>query len=139
MSEYQYYEFRAIDKPLDEKAMAKLRALTSRAEITPTSLINEYHWGDFRGNPDKLMAEYFDAFLYFANWGTHRLMFRLPRECLDAKMIKPYCGTNCVRLVKGSDETIVEFSSPEECREDEWRDWGLADVLPLRADLMAGD
>ena len=44
MSEYQYYEFQAIDEPLDERAMRNLREITSRAEITSTSLINEYHW-----------------------------------------------------------------------------------------------
>src|SRR5207302_10622823 len=63
MSEYQYYEFRAIDHPLDKRAMGELRAITSRATITPTSLVNEYHWGDFKGDPDKLMDRYFDAHL----------------------------------------------------------------------------
>jgi hypothetical protein len=51
--------------------------------ITATSFVNEYHWGDFRGNPDALMERYFDAFLYLANWGTRRLMIRLPRGLLD--------------------------------------------------------
>ena len=35
MSEYQYYEFQAIDRPLTKPEMAELRALTSRATITP--------------------------------------------------------------------------------------------------------
>src|SRR5207244_10269882 len=48
MSEYQYYEFQAIDRPLDESAMAALRAITSRAQITPTSLVNVYHFGSFK-------------------------------------------------------------------------------------------
>ena len=51
MSEYQYYEFRAIDRPLDRKEMDELRALSTRAEITPTSFTNTYHWGDFKGKP----------------------------------------------------------------------------------------
>ncbi len=42
MSEYQYYEFRAIDHPLERKEMDELRALSSRAEITPTSFTNTY-------------------------------------------------------------------------------------------------
>jgi hypothetical protein len=83
MSEYQYYEFLAIDRPLDERQRAELRALSTRARITATSFINEYHWGDFRGNPAALMERYFDAFLYLANWGTRRLMIRLPRGLLD--------------------------------------------------------
>ena len=58
MSEYQYYEFQAIDKPLDEKGIQALENLSSRARITPTSFVNEYNWGDFKGNPLKLMEKY---------------------------------------------------------------------------------
>lgn len=70
MSEYPYYEFQAIDRPLDERAMIALRAITSRAIIPTTSLVNGYHWGDFKGDPDRLMDQYFDAHLYVDNWGT---------------------------------------------------------------------
>jgi hypothetical protein len=79
MSEYQYYEFLALDRPLTEKQRAELRSLSTRAEITATRFVNEYHWGDLKGDPQKMMERYFDAFLYLANWGTRRLMFRLPR------------------------------------------------------------
>jgi hypothetical protein len=54
MSEYQYYEFKAIDKPLTKKDMQALRNLSTRAQINPTSFVNEYNWGDFKGNPLKL-------------------------------------------------------------------------------------
>ena len=47
MSEYQYYEFLAIDKPLTDAQRAKLRKLSSRAEITSTRFTNEYSFGDF--------------------------------------------------------------------------------------------
>jgi len=46
MSEYQYYEFVAIDEPLTPKRMAELRSCSSRANITSTSFVNEYQWGD---------------------------------------------------------------------------------------------
>jgi hypothetical protein len=29
-----------------------------------------------------MMADYFDAFLHLANWGTRHLMFRVPRTAL---------------------------------------------------------
>ena len=70
MSEYQYYEFLALDKALTDQQRAELRELSSRAEITATRFVNEYHYGDFRGSPEKLMELYYDAFLYLANWGT---------------------------------------------------------------------
>ena len=34
MSEYQYYEFRAIDRPLSHSELTELRAISSRAQIT---------------------------------------------------------------------------------------------------------
>ena len=79
MSEYQYYEFLALDRPLTDKQRAELRSISTRAEITATRFVNEYQWGDLKGDPRKMMERYFDAFLYLANWGTRRLMFRLPR------------------------------------------------------------
>ena len=54
MSEYQYYEFKAVDKPLTEKGMQALRNMSTRARITPTSFVNECNWGDFKSNPLKL-------------------------------------------------------------------------------------
>jgi hypothetical protein len=47
MSEYQYYEFQAIDRPLDRAAQDAVRSVSSRARITATSFTNEYNWGDF--------------------------------------------------------------------------------------------
>jgi hypothetical protein len=34
MSEFQYYEFRAIDRSLSQREMRELRAISTRAEIT---------------------------------------------------------------------------------------------------------
>lgn len=41
MSEYQHYEFQAIDRPLTEKEIAELRWYSTRARITPTSFVND--------------------------------------------------------------------------------------------------
>jgi hypothetical protein len=38
MSEYQYYEFQAIDRPLDEEDRKELRAISTRARISSTTL-----------------------------------------------------------------------------------------------------
>jgi hypothetical protein len=61
VSEYQYYEFLALDQPLTAKQRAELRSISTRAEITATRLLNEYQWGDLKGDPQKLMEQYFDA------------------------------------------------------------------------------
>jgi hypothetical protein len=68
VSEYQYYEFVAIDRPLTAVEMRQLRAISTRAEISPARFRNEYHWGDLKADPAKLVASYFDAHLYFASW-----------------------------------------------------------------------
>jgi hypothetical protein len=140
MSEYQYYEFRAIDRPLTREEMAALRDITSRAEITPTSLINEYHYGDFKGNPLQLMERYFDAFLYYANWGTHRLMLRVPKNLINLELAQSYATDNNLSVVPTQDHVIFDFDVNEE---DGWdgEDFSdvLLDVIPLRQDLMRGD
>jgi hypothetical protein len=45
MSEYQYYEFLAVDRPPTVAEQAEVRELSTRARITSTSFTNEYHWG----------------------------------------------------------------------------------------------
>ena len=56
MSEYRYYEFQAIDRPLSEADMEALRTLSTRAQITATSFTNHYKWGDFKGDPNRLIG-----------------------------------------------------------------------------------
>ncbi len=66
MSEYQYYDFRAIDRPLTKKEMAALRSISTRAAITTTSFTNHYEWGDLKANPSKLRG---------LSLGQHALQF----------------------------------------------------------------
>ena len=85
MSEYQYYDFKAIDRRADKKEMAALRSISTRAAITTTSFTNHYEWGDLKADPRKLLEKYFDAFVYVANWGTREFYLRLPQELVDYK------------------------------------------------------
>jgi hypothetical protein len=140
MSEYQYYEFRAIDRPLDREQMDELRALSTRAEITPTSFTNTYHWGDFKGKPAALMERYFDAFVYVANWGTHRLMFRIPRRFLDLDTVRAYCDGEFLSLAAGDEHVVLEFLSQDEGG-DGWTEgepW-MPSPVSIRDELMRGD
>jgi hypothetical protein len=141
MSEYQYYEFLAVDRPLTEREMRELRAVSSRAVITATRFTNHYEWGNFKGDPRAWMERYFDAFLYFANWGTHELMLRLPRRLLDPATAKRYCrGEAASARVKG-EHVILEFLSEEEGSDwfEEDEDGSLSSLVPLRADIAGGD
>jgi hypothetical protein len=111
VSEYQYYEFVALDRPLTTAEQAEVRQLSTRATITATSFTNEYHWGDFKGSPDELMRRYYDAHLYFANWGTHRVMFRLPRTLLHPGLAEQYCVDPQVSAYATSDHVILDMTS----------------------------
>lgn len=90
MSEYQYYEFLAIDRPLNKQEMGELRDLSTRATITPTHFVNHYDWGSFKGDPLTLVEKYFDVFFYYASWGTHHLMLKIPRRLLDLETAMLY-------------------------------------------------
>jgi hypothetical protein len=139
MSEYQYYEFQALDRRLTAAEMAELRSFSTRARITPTSFVNEYQWGDFRGDEEAWMGKYFDAFLYFANWGTRVFRLRLPSRLLDLKTAERYCASDSasVRIHEGN--TILTFHSDEE--ESEWpeEEDALSALIPIRTQLAQGD
>lgn len=140
MSEYQYCEFQAIDRPLNERELRALRALSSRARITSTSFANTYEWGDFKGNPNELMEKCFDAFVYVANWGIHEFMLRLPLRLLDAKTATLYRAEDSAAVRVKGEHLILSFSSRNEDLE-EWEDgqgW-LSSLIPLRVELMRGD
>jgi hypothetical protein len=78
VSEYQYYDFRALDRPLTRNEMTTLRSISTRAAITATNFTNHYEWGDLKANPSKLLEKYFDAFVYVANWGTRDFSYSAP-------------------------------------------------------------
>jgi len=141
MSEYQYYEFQAIDRPLSEAEMRELRARSSRATITPTRFANFYNWGDLNARPSEWMAKYFDAFLYLANWGSRRLMFRLPAHLLELETAERYCRGEFASARTAGDFVLLDFHSEDEYGGD-WEEDGsgwLSALVPLRADVAAGD
>jgi hypothetical protein len=142
MSEYQYYEFLAVDRPLDDDEQAEVRSLSTRARITATSFVNEYHWGDFKGDPNLLMERYYDAHLYVANWGTHRVMFRLPCDLLNPDVVEEYCVDDQVNAWTTGEFIVLDFTSQDHAGEFDF-DYDaealLSAVGGVRAELAAGD
>jgi hypothetical protein len=142
MSEYQYYEFLSIDRALVPRQMRELRAVSSRAEISPTRFTNSYDYGDFKGDPSRWMDRYFDAFLYFANWGTRAVSLRVPREFLDLRTARTYCRTRSASARVSGRWLVLDFVSDREDGEYE----GLEDpsgelgaIAPARDEVLAGD
>ena len=140
LSEYQYYEFLAVDRPLSAQQFAEVRGLSSRAQVSSTRFVNTYNFGDFRGDPRKLMERYFDAHLYLANWGTHRLMLRWPRALLDLQTAQGYCAADSADAWATDTHVIVALTSENEG--GDWEEDGeglLASLVSVRGEVASGD
>ena len=143
MSEHQYYEFAAIDRPLTRAEMAELRAVSTRAEITSAGFANHYEWGDLKADPADWMRRYFDAFVYTANWCSCRLALRVPLATFHHAEVKAYTATQAL-TIKASDEhwicdwSLDESDDYERFAEEDGNGW-MRRLLPLRDELLRGD
>ena len=143
MSEYQYYEFLAIDRRLTSEEMSALRALSTRAHITAVSFTNEYHWGDFNGNPDDLMERFFDAHVYVANWMTAIFKVRVPIETISEKMAEAVAVRHTLDFKATKTHWVITWSLSESEDYDRFgmedgRGW-MARLAPVRDELLRGD
>jgi hypothetical protein len=148
MSEYQYYEFMAIDRPLTRAEMAELRAVSTRAVITSTGFTNHYEWGDLKADPVDWMRRYFDAFVYSANWSNRRLSLRLPKVVFRKAELMPFANRSTLSVESGSTHWVLAWTLDEsELEESEETDHFDGDdgsgwmrrLIPLRDELLRGD
>lgn len=141
MSEYQYYEFQTIDRPLTKKEQDEIRKLSSRAQITSNQATFLYNYGDFRGNPEKVLTQYFDMMFYIANWGTWQLMFRFPKGIVNPAWFQPYDLPDTVTITTTSKYIILDIEITEEEGIGGWVEgegW-MPRLLSLRDELLNGD
>jgi hypothetical protein len=141
MSEYQYYEFQAVDRPLTAEEQQAVSKLSSRVEAHPRRAVFVYHYSDLRANAKELLANYYDAMFYIANWGTTRLLFRFPRHLVDVKQIEPYCIEEHITCEIMNDYVVLEMRWDVE---DGYYDWvegeGCLDgLISLRDDILRQD
>jgi len=141
MSEYQYYEWLAIDRPLNGKEVEAVNRLSSHMDVvSATQAIVTYSWGDFKHDPLKVLLNYIDAFLYLANWGSRTFMFRFPKNTLDSDQIRHYCLEEWITLSQHGEYDVLSISLNEE----EGLGWidshgVLSRLSPLREQIMQGD
>ena len=141
MSEYQYYEFQTIDRPLTAKEQAEIKKLSSRVKLTSTQAIFLYNFGDFRSEPEKVLAQYFDLMFYIASWGSWRLTFRLPEAIANPEWFQPYIVTDAISLTQSGKYLVLDIQINDEEGMQSWIEgegW-LSELLPLRDDLLSGD
>jgi hypothetical protein len=141
MSEYQYYEFQAIDRPLTQDERAAISQLSSRVKPTATSASFTYSYGDFHGDPKQVLAQYFDIMYYIANWGTQQLMFRFPKSLISQKAIEPCCIDNCISLSFVGDWAILDWEFSQEEGFDYWikGEGILSELIGLRQEILQQD
>lgn len=143
MSEYQYYEFVAIDRPLSRDEMAELRSRSSRATITATSFVNEYNWGDLKGDPADWMRRYFDAFVYTANWCSCQLALRFPHAAFREAELARFETEYALTIDNSGTHWIINWLLNESEDYDRFgmetgQGW-MGRLVPLRDELLRGD
>ena len=123
--------------------MAELRAVSTRAEITPAGFVNHYEWGGLKADPSDWMRRYFDAFVYTADSCSCRLALRVPLATFRKTELNPF-ATRHHLIIEASDEHWIVDWSLDESEDydrfgmDEGDGW-MRRLAPLRDDLLRGD
>jgi hypothetical protein len=141
MSEYQLYEFLALDRPLSAEDIAYVRTLSSRVQPTPSQATFTYSYSSFPGDPLKLLAKHYDMMLYLANWGSKQLAFRFPKAAIDAQALQPYTfSVDGIEQTTVGEYVILNITFEEEEGMGWIDDEGqIASLAPLRDDMLRGD
>ena len=138
MSEYQYYEFCSISKPLTKEARNEMASLSSRANVGTHNASYVYNYGDFRGNENSLLLKYFDVFFYISNFGTIRLMFKYNISQIDMNELKSYCMENTITCEQYDQDVLIDVNIENEDGFGWTEGEGLLpDLLPLYDEIKA--
>ncbi len=145
MSEYQFYEFRAVDRPLNEEEMAAVNQLSSRVDLSAHHATFVYNYSDLPTRAETLLLKYFDAMFYVTNWGSCQLMFRFPKKAVDLDQMQAYCRPYIVEdfmsVTESGDYVLLNIQLHEEGSEWGWveGEGSLSRLISLRDDISRGD
>ena len=140
MSEYQYYEFQSLDRPLSASAQAEMESLSSRVYLTANSASFVYNYSDFPGDPYNVLAKHFDVMLYIANWGSRRLMFRFPAEAIPDPIRKAYQYVDSMDWSESGEHVILDIRQEDEDGFGWVEGEGLLrGIAQVRNDILQGD
>ncbi len=140
MSEYQYYQWQTVDRLLTPEEQAQVKQLSSHIVVSAASAWIEYHYSDFKHDPIQVLARYFDAFMYFANWGSQRLSFRFPKDLLDVRALQPYLLKYGASLEALNGYVVLDIRFlDEDGGYWEEREGDLSVMAQLRQDILGGD
>lgn len=141
MSEFQQYEFLALDRPLTSEEQAEIRKLSSRVKMSATQAHFLYHYGSFRGEELELLEAYYDVFVYIANWGTRRVAMRFPRSAIDLESLRQYASLEEITLTTTSEYAILDINYNDEDGGGMWLEETdrISALAPVRQDILRGD
>lgn len=141
MSEFQYYEFQAIDRPLTAADKKHVQSLSSRVHVTKDRAVFTYSYGDYRNKPEDLLDRCFDIMLYIANFGVRQVMIRFPKDLVDPERFTPYIVGDIITIHTTKKSLILKINLV--CEDyytwiEEENDW-LDGLVALRAEILNGD
>ena len=148
MSEYQYYEFRTVNRTLTSGEVKEVNSWSSRGDVNSTSASFTYNFGDFKYDPMSCLLSHFDMMLYHANYGCRRMMFRFPKKIVNISELRQFEYSfpeqDYERSIAISDKKDFVVIDIEENLEEGYEDWVecedvLAAVTPLWNDIINGD
>ena len=142
MSEYQYFQFGADTRLLTEQEQRKVRSLSSHISVNASGAYVEYHYGDFKHDPIKVLEQYSDVLRYGANWGTRRLAFRFDEQTVDFDAIGHYAFEDIISVYKRNENVVIDAYFSEETEYeyyDEGEGGGSNPFLFFHQEIMEGD
>lgn len=90
MSEYQFYEFKTVNRILTRTERDEIDTWSSRQKSTSTGAKYIYNYGSFKKNPEKCLLGYFDMMLHHTNYGCRQIMFKFPSKLVDLNALREY-------------------------------------------------
>ena len=147
MSEYQCYQWKSVGKSLSPKQRGEVSELSSHISVRSDSAEVTYHWGDFKHDPVSVLERYFDLFLYEANWGTQRVVFRLDADTVEVEDLSVFAVGETITVTEKENGLLIEawfeenwidpsYSYQVEYEETDWR---LDGFEMIHRHLMQGD
>jgi len=116
-------------------------ALSSHIEVNSMRASVSYNWSGFKHNPIKVLAKYFDSYLYFANWGSFDLAFSFPKGLIDVATLDVYFDEDHVNIQEVEGKLVLKFEKRDEdgYGGDYEEQSYLSTLSRLRDDIIQGD
>ncbi len=149
MSEYQFYEFKTVNRILTRAERDEIDTWSSRQKSTSTGAKYIYNYGSFKKNPEKCLLDYFDMMLHHTNYGCRQIMFKFPLKLVDLSALREYEYNfndegdyeHNITIRKQGEYIVINIEENLEEGYDDWVDCEdtLGSITTLWTDIVNGD